>query len=76
MPTATVAEALERELDGMVAAAIPTVFHGDMHEGNIIAGDGGYRLSTGATSSAASPIAAISSTTSPSCCTRSSCPSR
>jgi dTDP-glucose pyrophosphorylase len=44
VPTATVAEALERELDGMVAAAIPTVFHGDLHEGNIIAGDGGYRL--------------------------------
>jgi dTDP-glucose pyrophosphorylase len=44
VPTATVAEALERELDDMVAAAIPTVFHGDLHEGNIIAGDGGYRL--------------------------------
>jgi dTDP-glucose pyrophosphorylase len=44
VPTATVAQALERELDGMVGAAIPTVFHGDLHEGNIIAGDGGYRL--------------------------------
>ncbi len=44
VPTATVAEALERELDGMVDAAIPTVFHGDLHEGNIIAGDRGYRL--------------------------------
>jgi NDP-sugar pyrophosphorylase family protein len=44
VPTATVAEALERELDGLVAAAVPTLFHGDLHEGNIIAGDGGYRL--------------------------------
>ncbi len=32
------------ELDGLVAAAVPTLFHGDLHEGNIIAGDGGYRL--------------------------------
>ena len=44
MPTATVAEALDRELDGLVAAAVPTLFHGDLHEGNIIAGDRGYRL--------------------------------
>jgi dTDP-glucose pyrophosphorylase len=44
VPTATIAEALERELDGVVAAAVPTVFHGDLHEGNIIAGAGGYRL--------------------------------
>jgi hypothetical protein len=44
VPTATVAEALERELEPIVAAAVPTLFHGDLHEGNIIAGAGGYRL--------------------------------
>lgn len=44
VPTATVAEALERELDGLVAAAVPALFHGDLHEGNIIAGQDGYRL--------------------------------
>jgi dTDP-glucose pyrophosphorylase len=44
LPTPTVAEALERELDGLVDAAVPTVFHGDLHEGNIVAGPGGYRL--------------------------------
>jgi dTDP-glucose pyrophosphorylase len=44
LPTATVAEALERELEELVAAAVPTVFHGDLHEGNIVAGDDGYRL--------------------------------
>jgi dTDP-glucose pyrophosphorylase len=44
LPTPTVAEALERELDALVAAAVPTVFHGDMHEGNIVAGPDGYRL--------------------------------
>jgi NDP-sugar pyrophosphorylase family protein len=44
VPTATVAEALERDLDGLVAAAVPALFHGDLHEGNIIAGEDGYRL--------------------------------
>jgi dTDP-glucose pyrophosphorylase len=42
--TATVAEALERELPGLVAAARPTGFHGDLHEGNIIMSPDGYRL--------------------------------
>ncbi len=44
LPTRTVAEVLEDELAGIVDAAIPTVFHGDLHEGNIVAGPGGYRL--------------------------------
>ncbi|MCW2994471.1 MAG: hypothetical protein JWQ18_1966 [Conexibacter sp.] len=44
VPTATVAEALERELEPLVAAAVPARFHGDLHEGNIVAGPGGYRL--------------------------------
>lgn len=42
--TPTIAEALADELDGLVDAAVPTVFHGDMHEGNIVAGPDGYRL--------------------------------
>lgn len=42
--TATVAEAVARELDGLVAAAVPSGFHGDLHEGNVIAGPDGYRL--------------------------------
>jgi hypothetical protein len=33
-----------RELDGLVAAAVPSGFHGDLHEGNVIAGRDGYRL--------------------------------
>jgi dTDP-glucose pyrophosphorylase len=44
IPTATVAEAVARELDGLVAAAVPSGFHGDLHEGNVIAGPAGYRL--------------------------------
>jgi dTDP-glucose pyrophosphorylase len=44
VPTATVAQAQERELDGLVAAAVPALFHGDLHEGNVIAGEDGYRL--------------------------------
>jgi dTDP-glucose pyrophosphorylase len=44
LPTPTIAEALERELEALVDAAIPTVFHGDLHEGNIVAGPDGYRL--------------------------------
>jgi dTDP-glucose pyrophosphorylase len=42
--TATVAEAVARELDGLAAAAVPSGFHGDLHEGNVIAGPAGYRL--------------------------------
>jgi hypothetical protein len=42
--TPTVAEAVARELDGLVAAAVPSGFHGDLHEGNVIAGPDGYRL--------------------------------
>ncbi|HMJ33187.1 MAG TPA: phosphotransferase [Baekduia sp.] len=42
--TPTVAEALAREIDGLVAAARPTGFHGDLHEGNIITASAGYRL--------------------------------
>jgi dTDP-glucose pyrophosphorylase len=44
VPTATVAEAVSRELETLVAAAVPSGFHGDLHEGNIIAGADGYRL--------------------------------
>jgi dTDP-glucose pyrophosphorylase len=44
LPTATVAEAVARELDGLVTAAVPSGFHGDLHEGNVIAGRDGYRL--------------------------------
>jgi dTDP-glucose pyrophosphorylase len=44
LATPTVAEGLAAELDGLVDAAVPTVFHGDMHEGNIVAGPGGYAL--------------------------------
>jgi dTDP-glucose pyrophosphorylase len=44
LPTSTVAEALGRELDALVAAAVPARFHGDLHEGNVIAGADGYRL--------------------------------
>jgi len=44
VPTATVAQALERELDALVGAAVPARFHGDLHEGNIVAGAAGYRL--------------------------------
>jgi dTDP-glucose pyrophosphorylase len=44
VPTPTVEEALARELDGLVAAALPSGFHGDLHEGNVIAGPSGYRL--------------------------------
>ena len=38
LATPTVAEALERDLDRVVAAAVPSGFHGDFHEGNIIDG--------------------------------------
>lgn len=44
LPTPTVEEALERELDDLVRAAVPTGFHGDLHEGNVIAGPEGFRL--------------------------------
>jgi dTDP-glucose pyrophosphorylase len=44
IPTPTVAEAVHRELDALVAAAVPSGFHGDLHEGNVIAGPEGYRL--------------------------------
>jgi dTDP-glucose pyrophosphorylase len=44
VPTPTVAEAVARELDGLVDAAVPSAFHGDLHEGNVIAGPDGPRL--------------------------------
>lgn len=44
LPTRTIAEVLEEELAGIVDAAIPAVFHGDLHEGNIVAGVDGYSL--------------------------------
>lgn len=44
VPTPTVASALEREIDGLVAAAVPARVHGDLHEGNIVEGPSGWRL--------------------------------
>ena len=42
--TPTVAEALAREIDGLVEAAVSARVHGDLHEGNIIEGPDGWRL--------------------------------
>ena len=42
--TDRVAHALAVELDGLVAASTPCLFHGDLHEGNIIVTTDRYRL--------------------------------
>jgi dTDP-glucose pyrophosphorylase len=44
LETPTVAEALARDLEYAVAAALPSGFHGDLHEGNIVEGAGGIAL--------------------------------
>lgn len=44
LPTRTIVEVLEDELAGLVDAAVPAVFHGDLHEGNIVARPDGYSL--------------------------------
>jgi dTDP-glucose pyrophosphorylase len=43
-PTRPVAEMLAETVGELVDAAVPSTFHGDLHEGNIIRTAGGYRL--------------------------------
>jgi dTDP-glucose pyrophosphorylase len=44
LATSTVAEAVARDLERVVGAAVPSGFHGDLHEGNIVQGPGGLAL--------------------------------